>query len=71
MNQKQFNERCHKVFLGNAEDEYYSIDLVGEEVVIQMSEQEDNCCVFNYKPDMSDRPEALVYLLGQRNNFND
>jgi hypothetical protein len=26
---------------------------------------------FTYEPDMSERPESLDYLLGNRNDFND
>lgn len=74
MEQKEFQRRCEEVFDTQEDEEYYSIDITPEgEVVINMSEinETGQFIIFDYIPDMTNRPEALDYLLGARNDFND
>lgn len=73
MTKNEFNERCHNVFVSREGDEYCSISKVGDTISIEMSEIEDTGrrIGFPYCPDMTDRPQALSYLLGERDDFND
>lgn len=71
---KEFNKRCNEVFESREGDEYYRIKEVFPDKQISISMSEIDCgerIYFDYKPDMSERPEALAYLLGQRDDFND
>lgn len=75
MTQTEFNKRCDEVFESREGDEYYYVEEVFSDgrVSIAMSEldEDGDRTVFFYEPDMSERPEALAYLLGQRDYFND
>lgn len=71
LSQEEFNRRCHEVFVSNEGDAYYTIDVDGDETVIQMAEEPDLCATFDYMPNMIDRPHALGYLLGERDDFDD
>lgn len=70
---KEFNKRCNEVFESRVGDYFYSIDVVDDKVIINMEEEtgDGDTVIFNYEPDMRRRPQALDYLLGKRNNFND
>lgn len=70
---KEFNKRCTEVFESRVGDYFYSIDVVDDKVIINMEEEtgDGDTVIFNYEPDMRRRPQALDYLLGKRNNFND
>ena len=73
---EELQRRCEEVFSMNDGDEVYSIRIENGEVIIEMGEvgtkQEGFKWVyFDYKPDMSERPKALDYLMGIRDNFND
>lgn len=74
MTQQEFNKRCNDVFDTQEGEEYYSIHIVENKyVVINMSETDNkgNMVVFDYCPNMIERPQALDYLLGKRDDFND
>lgn len=73
MTQKDFDKRCKEVFITQEGDEFYAINTNGSDVCIAMKETDPNGeeLFFNYFPDMSDREQALDYLLGKRNDFND
>lgn len=73
LNQKEFNKRCHEVFFSQEGDYYYSIEVKDSKVSINMEEEtaDGNTVIFDYEPDMTERPEALAYLMGERDNFND
>lgn len=69
----ELNKRAEEVFELQEGDYIYSVDVVNGEVLVYMEEVDEkgNIHVFDYKPDMTERPEALDYLLGLRNDFND
>lgn len=74
LTQKEFNKRCNEVFESDHQEEYYFVDEVfsDDRVVISMSEVDyGERLYFNYVANMVERPEALAYLLGERDDFND
>ena len=77
LEQKEFNKRCKEVFLAQDGDEFIDIRVENDgKVCINMNEIGDKLeqfrvVCFDYEPDMSERPQALDYLLGNRNDFND
>ena len=78
MTQQEFQKRCENVFDTQVGDEFYSIELfkASEDetrVIINMSEIDKNGerVYFNLQPYMETRPQALDYLLGKRDDFND
>lgn len=77
LTEKELNKRAAEVFELQEGDYIYDV-IVNDDgrVLVNMEEvgtkQEDFRMVnFNYEPNMSERPEALAYLLGERDNFND
>ena len=77
LTEKELNKRAAEVFELQEGDYIYDV-IVNDDgkVLVNMEEvgtkQEGFRTVnFDYEPDMSERPEALDYLLGLRNNFND
>ena len=75
LSQEEFEKRCTEVFETQEDEEYYLIYINdNNQVCIEMCEVEPKtgCWVcFEYNPNMEDRPEALDYLMGKRNDFND
>ena len=73
LKQEELQKRCEEVFEAREGDEYYNITVDGDKVSIYMREIDENGDNVNfvYEPNMTERPEALAYLLGQRNDFND
>ena len=77
LSQEEFQKRCEEVFLMNDGDEAYGITVEDDgRVKVSMGEvgtkeEQFRWVYFDYEPDMSERPEALAYLLGERNDFND
>ena len=74
LNQTELNRRAEEVFDLKIGD--YVFDVIIEDdghVIIPMHElgSDGDYIDFDYLPDMSERPEALDYLLGKRDNFND
>ncbi len=72
--QGELNKRANEVFDLKIGD--YIYDVVMEDdgsVVIPMCElgEDGDYVDFKYLPDMSERPQALDYLLGKRDDFND
>lgn len=66
---KAMNKRANEVFdLKNNETvwDIYIDDLGNVRVTLDDGETE-----WDYIPDMSNRPQALAYLMGERNTFND
>ena len=75
LEQEEFEKRCKKVFLTSETDHFYKIcvDTNGN-VDIEAAELDESipCSFyFHYKPNMKTRPQALAYLLGKRDDFND
>jgi len=77
LNQEEFEKRCDEVFDTKLGEEYYGIRIEDDgRVCIEMGEtgtkEEQFAWVyFDYEPDMTERPEALDYLMGKRDDFND
>lgn len=72
---EEFNRRCHKVFTSapDCDIEYYAVSVKKDHVSILVDETESNGKVFSLEfiPMMKTRPQALDYILGKRNDFND
>lgn len=73
LDQQELNRRAAEVFELQEGDYIYSIEQIGDRVYVNMSEvdEKENTVIFDYIPDMTERPEALAYLMGERNNFDD
>ncbi len=73
-NYEELNKRASEVFDLQEGDIIYDVTVENDNVTIEMSEIDQHSgrdIIFDYKPDMTERPEALDYLLGNRDNFND
>lgn len=72
---EEFNRRCHEVFTitPDCDIEYYAVSVKKDHVSILVDETESNGKVFSLEfiPMMKTRPQALDYILGKRNDFND
>jgi len=72
----EFNKRCRQVFDTKFGDVFYGIEVYSYDgapfvrTCIQM-EETDCPAPFDYEPNMNDRPHALEYLLGKRDDFDD
>ena len=75
LDQTELNKRANEVFDLQPGDFIYDIYIEDDgQVVVSMSEyalEIQDTIDFKYLPDMSDRPEALDYLMGKRDDFND
>ena len=73
LNAKEIQERCEKVFAAEEGDIFYNIIVEDGRTEIPMDEIDEDGYPrsFIFEPDMSKRPGALAYLLGERNDFND
>lgn len=74
---QEFDKRAQEVFLPEYETVYSAIEVEGTDAKVYATEVDgdDDKEMYPlsalYVFDMSSRPEALDYLLGNRNNFND
>lgn len=70
----ELNKRYKEVFMANERDKVYDIRVRGDGILeIDMDEEIDKD-IFSpivYSPNMEERPQALAYLMGDRNDFND
>ena len=75
LNQEELNKRAEEVFVLSIGDYVYDVFVEDDgSVRIPMRELSDldgDYVDFDYEPDMSGRPEALDYLMGKRDDFND
>ena len=73
MDQQELNRRAQEVFYLRPGDFIYDVYVEDGQTIISMRElgEDGDYVDFKYTPDMSNRPEALDYLLGKRNDFND
>ena len=74
----ELNKRAEEVFELQDGDYIYDVEVNDgkidiDSVTVNMEEVDEKGRIvnFDYKPDMTERPEALDYLLGLRNDFND
>jgi hypothetical protein len=66
---EELNKRADEVFLLDDGDEIISVDGECDCVRVRMIDKDG--LEFDLMPNMTDRPEALAYLKGERNDFND
>lgn len=75
LNNDELNDRCAMVFDLLGSDHIDDIQVVrltnGSEETRLYIYNLDEDYDFVYCPDMSDRPQALAYLLGERDDFRD
>lgn len=67
---KDLDERCREVFILTDTEEVCDADCVDGNLRLFMCDNADDTC-WIYLPDMTERPEAMEYVLGNRNDFND
>ena len=74
---QEFDRRAHEVFFTEYETVYHAIEVEGTDAKVYATEVEgdDDKEMYPlsalYIFDMSSRPQALDYLLGNRDDFND
>ena len=75
LDQEELNKRAGEVFDLRIGDYVYDVCVEDDgSVRIPMRELSDldgDLVDFDYLPNMKDRPEALEYLMGKRDDFND
>ena len=73
LNIEELNKRAEEVFELQEGDYIWDVEVIDGQVYVNMEEvtEKGDTVIFDYKPDMSKRPEALDYLLGLRDDFND
>ena len=76
LNENELNKRADEVFELYAGDYIYSVEVQDDgRVQILMDEAAEGLptkrMLFTYEPDMTERPQALAYLMGERDDFND
>ena len=73
-NLDELNKRASEVFELQEDDYIWSVEITKNgTVLVNMEEvtQDGDTVIFDYRPDMTERPEALDYLMGKRDDFND
>jgi len=75
LDQKELNKRADEVFDLRPGDFIYDVYVEDDgSVRVSMHEIDDDTgdyVDFDYLPDMTERPEALDYLMGKRDDFDD
>ena len=75
LDQTELNKRASEVFDLKIGDYIYDVIIEDDDTVKipmrELSILDGDYADFDYKPDMTERPEALDYLMGKRDNFND
>ncbi len=74
LNLDELNKRAEEVFDLQVDDYIWDVSVTDDnKVLVNMEEVDENgrIMIFDYEPDMTERPEALDYLLGRRDDFND
>ena len=71
LNFKEMNKRVNEVFMMDEGDSVYGIfeDKYGQLKVCIENKIEET--IWDYLPDMIERPQAKDYLMGRRDDFND
>lgn len=73
-NLDELNKRAGEVFDLQEDDYIWSVEIAKDGTVrVNMEEvtKDGDTVIFDYLPDMKERPEALDYLMGKRDDFND
>lgn len=69
LNQEELDRRADEVFL--LENDNHVFDFFVDDKGICHMLMTESGGELDYQPDMENRPQALSYLLGERNDFND
>jgi hypothetical protein len=69
LNYEELNKRCGEVFILDNHETVFGMSIEDDGTVKVCID--DGEYIFDYLPDMSERPEALSYILGERDDFND
>ena len=69
LNFEELNRRADEVFCLDEGDEIISVEGEGDRVKVRMVDKDG--LEFDLMPDMTERPQALAYLKGERNDFDD
>ena len=69
LNFEELNRRADEVFCLDEGDEIISVEGEGDRVKVRMVDKDG--LEFDLMPDMTKRPQALAYLKGERNDFDD
>ena len=70
LNYEELNKRIDEVFFMNEGETCYDL-VIDDDGTVRVSLEDSESNIFDYLPNMSERPEALQYLMGERNNFSD
>ena len=71
---QELNKRANEVFELQEGDYIWGLEFDDDGrayVNIEESTKDGDSVIFVYEPDMTERPEALDYLMGKRDDFND
>ena len=74
LNQEELKTRCEKVFFFENNEKVYDVTIDKNETVgvyLSDTDSDGEEYFFTYLPDMTERPEALDYIMGRRDDFND
>ena len=69
LNYEELNKRVNEVFDMNEGEKCYGL-FVEDNGTVRVC-LEDSDFVFDYLPDITERPEALQYLMGEKDSFSD
>lgn len=70
LNYEELNKRVNEVFDMNDGEKCYGL-FVEDDGTVRVCLEDSELNVFDYLPNMTERPEALQYLIGERNSFSD
>ena len=74
LDQRELNKRANEVFVLEHDEFIYDVyteDDGSARVHMRELGDDGDYVEFDYLPDMTNRPEALDYLMGKRDDFND
>lgn len=74
LNIVELNRRAEEVFELKENDYICGLQVTDDDTVkltVQEVLEDGTPVVFDYLPDMTGRPEALAYMLGETNQFSD
>ena len=70
LNYEELNKRVNEVFDMNEGEKWYGL-FVEDNGTVRVCLEDSELNVFDYLPNMTERTEALQYLMGERDSFSD
>lgn len=67
---EELNKRIDDVFFMNEGETCYDL-FIEDNGTVRVCLEDGESNIFDYLPNMSERPEALQYLMGERDTFSD